>query len=154
MNSFGMNNAYKILIVLLLLAGVIVLLWRMLRINKVCKISIVILLVAAIIVFFACISNHDDREFLPDITVPLEDGSAEIVIKEWRWLLGSGEEIYYKQGSTLILLGKTTGGDDGYCPFSEGNYTLDLEDNTLLVRWHFEGDIWKEARFSLPDPEG
>ena len=91
------------------------------------------------------------REYLADISVTPEGSSAQIIIKEWRFLLGSGAEIYYKQGTELTLLGKTSGGDDGYCPFSEGNYTVAIEDNQLLVRWHFREDIWKESRFSLPD---
>lgn len=113
---------------------------------------IALLLLAAFILLFGC--NYDDREFLPDITVPIEYSSAEIVIKEWRFLSGSGAEIYYQSGGKQVLLGTTTGGDDGYCPFAAGKYELALENNTLLVRWHFGGDTWKEARFSLPDQEG
>ncbi len=118
--------------------------------DKIRRFFLIILLLT--VVLPGCKST--EREYLPDISVPLEYGSAEIVIKEWRFLLGSGAEIYYKQGSLMTLLGKTTGGDDGYCPFAAGKYTVALEDNTLLVRWHFSGDTWKEQRFSLPDQDG
>lgn len=120
--------------------------------NNMSKKLIVPLLLAVLILLPGC--NYDDREFLPDITVPIEYSSAEIVIKEWRYLLGSGAEIYYQSGGEQVLLGTTTGGDDGYCPFSAGKYTIALEDNALLIRWHFGGDVWKETQFSLPDQDG
>lgn len=113
---------------------------------------IVLLLLAALIVLPGC--SYDAREFLADISVPLEDGSAEIGIKEWRWLLGSGAEIYYQQDGELTLLGKTTGGDNGYCPFEAGKYTLNVEENELVIRWSFRPstpeDSWRENRFALP----
>ena len=92
-----------------------------------------------------------DREYMPEIVVPLEDSSGEIVIKEWRFLLGSGAEIYYKEGRKLALLGTTTGGDDGYCPFMAGEYTLSVEENMLRVRWHAVDDVWREKTFPLPE---
>ena len=92
-----------------------------------------------------------DREYLPDLTVSLEDRPGQIVIKEWRFLLGSGAEIYYKDGGKLTLLGSAGGGDDGYCPFADGKYTLSLEENELLIRWHAMDDVWREKRFTLPE---
>lgn len=116
-----------------------------------CK-CILLLLLIALVIFTAC--HRDDREFLADISVPLEDTSAEIVIKEWRWLSGSGAEIYYQKDDKLTLLGKTTGGDDGYCPFAAGKFTLNMEENELVVRWSFRGGdsetSWRENRFALP----
>jgi len=91
-----------------------------------------------------------DREYLSDISVPLADSNGEIIIKEWRFLLGSGAEIYYRCDGKMKLLGETTGGDDGYCPFAHGEYTVSLEEEALLVRWHFRDGIWREKRFSLP----
>lgn len=92
-----------------------------------------------------------DREYLADITVSLEDRPGQIVIKEWRFLLGSGAEIYYKRGSELTLLGITSGGDDGYCPFAAGKYTLSVEENMLHIRWHATNDVWREQKFPLPE---
>jgi len=113
------------------------------------KIFIITLLLGLLLATVGCSST--EREYLADISIPLENSSAEIVIKEWRYLMGSGAEIYFKEGSELTLLGKTTGADDGYCPFAEGQYTIALEENTLLVRWHFGSDIWKEAHFPVPE---
>lgn len=108
---------------------------------------------AVCVVFTGC--HQDEREFLADISVPLEDTAAEIVIKEWQYLLGSGAEIYYREDDKLTLLGKTTGGDDGYCPFQAGKFKLDIEGNELTVRWGFRGsdpeELWKEKRFTIPN---
>lgn len=114
------------------------------------SVLVILASIAAFITFrdFAVLGG---RAYLADISLPLEDGSAEIIIKEWRFLLGSGAEIYYKQDGKLTLLGTTTGGDDGYCPFAAGKYTLEAEEDALIIRWHFDGDIWKDARFSLPE---
>lgn len=121
--------------------------------NNVCKKLLMLFLSVLLIVLAGC--NYDEREFLADISVPFEDTSAEIVIKEWRWLSGSGAEIYYQKDGKLILLGKTTGGDDGYCPFEAGKFTLNVEGSELVVRWSFRGsdpeDLWREKRFVLPN---
>ena len=118
-----------------------------------CKKMTALLLLAVLALLPCC--SCDDREFLADIFVPLEDTSAEIVIKEWRWLSGSGAEIYYQKSDELTLLGKTTGGDDGYCPFAAGNFSIDVEKSELVVRWSFRAtdpeNSWREERFALPD---
>lgn len=115
--------------------------------------GILLLLLAALVILTGC--RRDEREFLADVVVPLEGTSAEIVIKEWRWLLGSGAEVYYQKDGKLTLLGKTTGGDDGYCPFEAGKFTLHVEESELVVQWGFRGsdpeDIWRVNRFALPD---
>ena len=121
--------------------------------HKVCKKSIVLLLLLVFFIFAGC--NHNEKEFLPELTVPLEDASFQIVIKEWRWLSGSGAEIYYQQDGKQTLLGKTTGGDDGFCPFAAGQYSLKTEGNELIIRWAFRGSTpeeeWRESRFLLPN---
>ena len=112
---------------------------------------IVCLLLAALMLLPGC---GNSREYLEDITVQLEETDSQIVIKEWRWLMGSGAEIYALQDGELNLLGITTGGDDGYCPFEAGTYTLKAEDDELVIRWAFRGsepeEKWRESRFSLP----
>lgn len=117
------------------------------------RLIVIWLLVTLLVILTGC--HHEEREYLADISVPLEGTSAEIVIKEWRWLLGSGAEVYYHNDGKLTLLGKTTGGDDGYCPFKEGKFTLNMEGNELVVRWSFRGsdpeDTWRVKRFALPD---
>lgn len=112
---------------------------------------IVCLLLAALMLLPGC---GDGKEYLGDITVPLEDTASQIVIKEWRWLMGSGAEIYVQQDGKLTRLGITAGGDDGYCPFASGTYTLKVEDDELVIRWAFRGsepeEKWRESRFPLP----
>ena len=112
---------------------------------------ILLLLFAILIALPGC--DIDEREFLPDIVVPLEDHPGQIVIKEWRWLLGSGAEIYYQLDGKVTFLGSIAGGDDGYCAFADGKYSLQTEADTLTVRWVFQsdaGDIWREKQFTLP----
>ena len=58
-----------------------------------------------------------ERGYNDDIHVELESRQAEIIIREWHFLLGSGAEIYYKTDDEEILLGQLAGGDDGFCPF-------------------------------------
>lgn len=58
-----------------------------------------------------------DREYNEDIVIQSAEHDAEIVIKEWSFLLGSGAEIYFRVGTKETLLGKLQGGDNGFCPF-------------------------------------
>ena len=92
------------------------------------------------------------REYMDDIyaTVPGLDGM--ILIKEWRFLLGSGEEIYWvdENRQNPVLLGTCSGGDDGACPFAAGRYSLAYDDGILTVRWCFGGDAWRTEAFEVP----
>ena len=45
-----------------------------------------------------CGCGQSEREYNVDIVYQLQDGTGVIIIKEWRFLLGSGAEIYFKQG--------------------------------------------------------
>ena len=118
------------------------------------KALIAIIMLAVTMTLTACSGHWSDREYLPDITVQLAEETGEIVIKEWRWGLGSGAEIYYQKDGKQTLLGKTAGGDNGYCPFAAGEYTLTTEGSDLVIRWAFRGNTpeteWKETRFALP----
>ena len=99
---------------------------------------IVCLLLAALMLLPGC---GNSREYLEDITVQLEETDSQIVIKEWRWLMGSGAEIYALQDGELTLLGITTGGDDGYCPFASGTYTIEAENDFVFLSRAF----WQSA---------
>ena len=50
-----------------------------------------------------------------------------------------------------VYLGDAGGGDDGYCPFEDGEYEITYQesDNTITVRWHNSFD-WEEVVFELP----
>ena len=96
------------------------------------------------------------KEYHADIVIALQDPSELLVIKEWSFLLGSGAEVYYqKDGAEPVLLGKTTGGDDGFCPFKEGLYEITQDGDTLTVRWCFQPSDkdkthWHSETFDLP----
>ena len=97
-----------------------------------------------------------EREYHADLVIALQDPSEQLVIKEWSFLQGSGAEVYYqKDGTDLVLLGKTTGGDDGFCPFQEGLYEVTQDGIALTVRWCFhpadkDKTHWHSKTFDLP----
>ena len=116
--------------------------------------SVLIALVLLLIFGFAgC--NSNGREYYPDIVIDLQNPGEKIIIKEWRFLMGSGAEVYYvKDSAKPVLLGKTTGGDDGFCPFNEGLYEVSQEDGTVTVKWCFQPSSpdrsnWKSKTFNL-----
>lgn len=120
--------------------------------NKVSRIIVYILVIAGIILLVGC--GELEKDYRQDICVQLNGRNAEIVIKEWSFLQGSGAEIYCRQNGKMTLLGKTTGGDDGYCPFEHGKYSISVDEETLHIRWAFRSsDLekdWREATFALP----
>ncbi len=95
-----------------------------------------------------------DRTYLDDLHVPLETRDAEIIIREWHWLMGSGEEVYYKYGGEEILLGTLHGGDDGFCPFNAGIYSVTEDGDNLIIEWPLHADTerasWYKEVFELP----
>ncbi|MBR6535058.1 MAG: hypothetical protein IKT65_05720 [Clostridia bacterium] len=98
------------------------------------KRSISLLLVS---IFALCIigCGETERDYYDDIVIALQEPSEKIIIREWRYLLGSGSDIYYqKDNSDALLLGKTTGADDGFCPFNEGLYELTQNGNEITVK--------------------
>lgn len=107
--------------------------------------------------FCGCNSNSSfdfEREYLDDLHIPLETHPAEIIIKEWRYLLGSGAEVYYKADGKEILLGQLSGADDGFCPFKEGLYAVTVDGNKLTIEWcgypRCPRDSWSKKNFELP----
>ena len=93
-----------------------------------------------------------EREYLEDLYIPLQDESEKLIIKEWGWLMGSGEDVYYqKDDDKPIYLGDLTGGDDGYCPFADGKYEIIQDGRSVTIKWSFRGDLWKDMTFELPE---
>lgn len=103
------------------------------------------------LVFSGC---DNGREYYEDIHIPLETRQAEIIIREWSFLLGSGEEVYYKDGKKTILLGRLSGADDGFCPFKEGLYSVTVDESKLTIKWCAAPSNstipWEKAVFELP----
>ncbi len=95
-----------------------------------------------------------DKTYLDDLHIPLESREAEIIIREWHWLLGSGEEVYYKYDGKEIFLGNLTGGDDGFCPFNAGLYSVTEDGNKLIIEWPLHANTerasWYKEVFELP----
>ncbi len=109
------------------------------------------LLLAVLLLTLAGCNALGQREFQQDIVLQLDGREGELLIREWRYLLGSGADIYYCNAGNRVLLGETTGGDNGYCPFAEGKYSIEEDGDTITVKWLFRADIWKEKQFTLPD---
>ena len=103
--------------------------------------------------FWGCSS---EREYCDDIYISLQDSSEKLIIKEWSYLQGSGIEVYYqKSDDNPVLLGKTTSGDDGFCPFKEGLYEFTQDGNTVTIKWCFnpsnkDKTNWRSKTFELP----
>ena len=117
----------------------------------------IILMILATVIFccFCSCGSVSNREYYDDIVIELQDREGVLVIKEWEFLLGSGAEIYYRyKDQKTILLGKTVGGDDGYCPFKNGNY--EITQNADSVDISLSGsDLDKRTPYSfdLPNEE-
>lgn len=116
------------------------------------KIVACIVTISIFLLLGAC--GDSQRDYSEDICVQLRERNAEIVIREWQFLLGSGAEIYYRQNGKLTLLGQVSERDGTYCPFQNGKYSITEDGNTLLIKWAFwhsdPEDSWREATFILP----
>lgn len=121
------------------------------RPNKVMALLCALLLITAC----ACACGTSEREYNEDIVYELDDGSS-IIIKEWSYLLGSGAEIYFKKGNEKpVLIGNTTGGDDGFRPFEAGLFEITQDENALHISWCFapsdnDKSKWRSKTFELP----
>ena len=114
---------------------------------------ILIILATVILCCFCSCSLGFEREYYDDIVITLQDREGVLVIKEWEFLLGSGAEIYYRyKDQKPILLGKTLGGDDGYCPFKNGNYEITQNADSVDISLPYGGED-KIYSFDLPNEE-
>lgn len=115
-----------------------------------------IILIILSTVIFGCFCSCGlgiNREYFDDIVIELQDREGVLIIKEWEFLHGSGAEIYYRyKGQKTILLGKTVGGDDGYCPFKNGNYEITQNADSIVISLSgFDLDERQPYLFDLPD---
>ena len=106
-------------------------------------------------IVISVIEPWGEREYLPDLYVEVPDTEYVLLIKEWRYLLGSGEDVYLvsPSGKKPKLLGKLTGGNDGYCPFADGKYEVRYEDSEVHLSWAFNaGAVPNRSKsFTLPE---
>ncbi len=123
--------------------------------NKIIKIKTLIAIVSCLMALFS-FSGCDfgsGREYYDDICIPIETQEGKIVIKEWSFLMGSGAEVYYKNGRKEILLGRLIEADDGYCAFKNGKYSVTFDDNNVTIKWCQmldSGEHWETETFELP----
>lgn len=103
--------------------------------RSITKRSALIVIVSCLIIVFTLSSCNSGRDYLEDICIPLETHEGKIIIREWTFLLGSGAEIYYKVDGKEIMLGQLVGGDDGYCPFQAGRYSVTFDGSKLTIEW-------------------
>ncbi len=123
--------------------------------NKITIKNTLIAVASCLIILLFLSGCASEREYCDDIYITLQDSSEKIIIKEWRYLLGSGAEVYYQKNDDMILLGKTTGGDDGFCPFKEGLYEFTQDGNSVILEWCFnpankDKSNWRSETFELP----
>ena len=102
----------------------------------------------------SCSEPLGEREYLDDLYVSIPDTEHQLLIKEWRYLLGSGAEVYFVEDSDIkpVHLGNISGGDDGYCPFENGKYNITYNEGVVTLSWSFDGsdNYSKSESFTLP----
>lgn len=122
--------------------------------SNITKKTVLIVALSCLIILFTFSGCDLKREYNDDIRIQLAEYNAEIVIREWSYLLGGGTEVYYKDEDKYILLGNLLGGDDGFCPFKEGLYSVSVDDNKLTIEWcrfpNSERDSWEKKIFEIP----
>ncbi len=118
--------------------------------NRIHKVTVIILSIVFILLLTSC-SVLGEREYYDDIIIELDNTDGQIVIKEWSYLLGSGAEVYYLKNKKETLLGKISGADDGWYPFKAGQYTVEVTENIINIKWLKKNDAWVTDSFTLPD---
>ena len=118
---------------------------------------LVCLLIFSLLILSSCSNPLGSREYYEDLYVDVPDTSYQLVIKEWNYLLGSGADVYFVDPTNqdLLFLGNLSGGDDGYCPFKDGKYSIEYMYGYVKISWSFTGsDTYSRSeRFELPITE-
>ena len=114
-----------------------------------------ILLLNLLFLLASCVNPLGEREYAEDLYISIPDSDCQILIKEWNYLLGSGEEVYFVRPSDKHpqLLGTMSGGDDGYLPFANGKYAVHFSEGTVTFSWSFNGgdSYTRSESFILPE---
>ena len=122
--------------------------------SRIIKRKVLIAVVGCLIlsfIFCGC-SFGLERDYHDDIHIELETRQGELIIREWSFLLGSGSEVYYKEGKKEILLSRLVGGDDGYCPFEDGQYSVTVDEDEVTIEWYAKPS-WKKVTLQFPSDE-
>lgn len=117
------------------------------------KIRMVLSVICLCLLLSALCGCSSSREYKDDIVIELTDREGVLIIREWSFLMGSGAEVYYDYGwRSPILLGQTSGADDGYCPFEAGRYRVTQKEDAVELSWRSNSaGVWRSQTFDLPD---
>lgn len=158
-NSFRLFFIFGIgiaIIVAIVVAVVILLIKKSSISRKILITSGIVVAIIAVGCFAAAgisaINDFWSREYKEDISFYLETQQAEIVIREWTFLTGSGAEVYYRKDGKEVMMGQLSGGDDGFCPFEAGLYSINVDGDKLIIEWSYfpRGNYDKKEIFNLP----
>lgn len=124
---------------------------------KICKVVVILLIASAISLWILSFCEFG-RNYLDEITIQSPSRNFKLKIKEWETIGGAGAKIYCaKDGSHYQKLGEIIT-DDCVLPFHDGNYTIEWEEGTVVIRY-FSGrswqrtddpNIWETVHYDLP----
>lgn len=120
--------------------------------NKKARVLISVLCISALLLSIS-VSNAfwpPDREYFSFVS---PDKRTTLIIEECSWLLGGWSNCYVEIKPYLLeKLDSDITTDDGYRPFSAGDYTIDWEDNFVLITYGFgNAGIQKESVLNLSE---
>lgn len=82
-----------------------------------------------------------------------DTGGRDLLVREWSFLLGGGGEVVERDGGWLTRIARTST-DDGYAPFSAGNYSVTNDDGEITLRWSFHAEDGAENTSVVLPPSG
>ena len=125
------------------------------------SIKILLIILSVIVVLGALMFLFKDHLFLgrdyeEDLYIDVPGTEYQILVKEWSFLMGVGQEVYFVEDSWWkrdTKLGQLNGGGDGYLPFANGDYKIEYEDGvvTLSCKKNSKDDKYSISEsFELP----
>ena len=130
--------------------------------SKALKIGKIVGILVVVSAFLLLLLSSCDvgRYYEDDLKIKSPDGKWTLIIKEWGTIGGTGAKIYCsKKGSIFKKLLGETSADDVVYPFKKGYYTVEWEEDTVMIRY-FAGETsiqklddpstWETAQDELP----
>ncbi len=112
-----------------------------------------IFLLSVVLCLSSCGGLFGEKDYQEDLYIDVPGTADRILIKEWQYLLGSGQEIYYcVPDEKPVLLGRLSGSDDGYCAFADERYEVTFAEGEVVFRWatYPGGPLDRTDSFVLP----
>ncbi len=107
--------------------------------SKIVFFTVVLIIVALLLVIFLFKDRlFLSRDYRDELYIDIPNTEYQLLVKEWSFLTGSGQEVYFVEGSWWKrpkLLGQFVGEGNGYYPFESGDYTIDYENGVLYLSW-------------------